>query len=82
VDKDGFIYARLGLTVMDTRDEIGGTLDALERTSLDFYASLRTIYRQRRADEIKNRPTTQKLTAPSVSMAAKDDEIETKPAIK
>lgn len=83
IDADGFIYGRLGLTVLDTRDEVGGTLDALERTSLDFYASLRTIYRQRRADEIKNRPATQKPTAPSVSMAAKpSDDIETKPAAR
>lgn len=81
IDEDTFIYVRQGLTVLDTRDEVGGSLDALERTSLDFYASLRTIYRQRRADEIRNRPTTQKPTAPSVSMAVKpDDAVETKPA--
>ncbi len=77
VDKDEWIYARLGLTVLDTRMEVGDTLDALERTSLDFYASLRTIYRQRRADEIRNRTPTQKPVAPSISMAAKpDSEIE------
>ena len=83
IDEDAFIYTRLALTVLDTRDEVGTSLDALERNSLDFYASLRTIYRQRRADEIKNRPTTQKPSAPSISMAAKPDEsVETKPAAR
>ncbi|WP_374631840.1 VacJ family lipoprotein [Ferrovibrio sp.] len=81
IDEDEWIYTRLGLTVIDSRTEVGDTLDALERTSLDFYASLRTIYRQRRADEIRNRTPTQKPVAPSISMAAKpDNEIEKKAA--
>ena len=30
------------------------TLDDLERTSLDFYTSLRSLYRQSRNNEIRN----------------------------
>lgn len=77
IHEDDWVWRRLGATVVDTRHELGDTLDAIERTSLDYYVSLRTIYRQRRADEIRNRPTTGKPVSPAVSMAARpSDEIE------
>lgn len=70
INEEEWIYVRLGATLLDTRTEIGDTLDKLEKTSLDYYATLRTVYRQRRADEIKNRPTQQKPVSPSISQAA------------
>lgn len=45
---------RAGLTVLDERARLIGTLDDLERGSIDFYATLRSLYRQRRAKEIAN----------------------------
>jgi phospholipid-binding lipoprotein MlaA len=44
--------ARLGMTVIDRRSAHLADLDELEKHSLDFYATLRSLYRQRRADLI------------------------------
>ncbi len=47
--------SRAGMTVVDTREGLLDPLDQLERGSLDPYATLRSIYRQRRQAEIENR---------------------------
>ncbi len=36
------------------RDTVGMILDDIERTSLDFYATIRSLYRQRRAAQIRH----------------------------
>lgn len=46
--------ARTAATVLDTREQLIPTLDEVNRTSLDPYATLRSAYRQRRAAEIRN----------------------------
>ena len=54
-------YARLGLTVLDTREGLLETLDSVKATSLDPYATLRSAYRQSRGQQIRNageRPST------------------------
>lgn len=81
IDEDDWIYARLALTGVSSRADLLDTLNSLEKTSLDYYVTLRTVYRQRRADEIKNRPPTTKGPAPTISQAADaGSEIERKPA--
>jgi phospholipid-binding lipoprotein MlaA len=47
------VYAQAGVEALDTRTNYLDTLDSLERTSLDFYSTLRSITRQHRNDEIK-----------------------------
>lgn len=48
--------------VLDLRARNIDTLEGLERTSVDFYASTRSLYRQYRANEIRNgRPDTSNL---------------------
>jgi phospholipid-binding lipoprotein MlaA len=47
-------YTRTGLTVADTREGLIEPLDALRAGSLDYYAALRSAYRQRRVVEIRN----------------------------
>jgi phospholipid-binding lipoprotein MlaA len=42
-------YARIGLTAISTREELLDLLDDLQKNSFDMYASLRSIYIQRRA---------------------------------
>ncbi len=42
------------LNGIDLRAHNIDTLDEIERTSIDYYATLRSLYRQRRADEIRN----------------------------
>ncbi len=39
---------------IDERERVIDALDEIERTSLDFYATFRSLYRQRRADEIRD----------------------------
>jgi phospholipid-binding lipoprotein MlaA len=51
-------YARFGLDYLDLRERNIETLDEIEKTSLDYYASVRSLYRQTRNNEIKNGATT------------------------
>jgi phospholipid-binding lipoprotein MlaA len=45
---------RTGLDVVDFRARNLETLDQIKKGSLDYYATVRSLYRQRRADEISN----------------------------
>ncbi len=56
--------AKVGVEGVDQRERHLEALDDLERASLDYYASLRTLYRQRRTEEIGNghRVTGEDLT--------------------
>ncbi len=47
-------WVRTGMTVLDAREGVLDTLDTLYATSLDPYATLRSAYRQRRNNEIRN----------------------------
>lgn len=53
-DNDWVPITRAVVTGVDARDQLWNVLDDLERTSVDFYAAIRSLYRQRRIDEIKN----------------------------
>lgn len=48
------IYARTGTDLVDSRARRLGQLEELKRTSLDFYAAVRSAYRQRRTIAIDN----------------------------
>jgi len=50
--------SRSGLTVLDTREALLAPLDTMMTVSLDPYATIRSIYRQRRAMAIGDRVTT------------------------
>lgn len=60
-------YARTGAEVLDARSRNIETFDQIERTSLDYYAVIRSLYRQHRAAEIKANtgPETPAPAAPS-----------------
>jgi phospholipid-binding lipoprotein MlaA len=47
-----FNLGRSGLNLVDERSQNLETLDQIERTSLDFYATMRSLYRQHRQAEI------------------------------
>jgi phospholipid-binding lipoprotein MlaA len=62
----GYIYdvsyintARAGLDAIDTRARNLEAIDELKKGSVDFYATVRSLYRQRRNDLIKNGETEQ-----------------------
>ncbi len=50
-------YVRAGLDAVDLRERNIETLDDIERTSVDYYASIRSLYRQTRNNEISNGKT-------------------------
>jgi len=57
-----FTYARAGLGILDLRARNVETLDQIERTSVDLYATQRSLYRQYRKSEIRNgEPDTEEL---------------------
>ncbi len=60
-------YSRTGTTGVDARAKHMKELDDLERTSLDYYAAIRSLYRQRRADEISNGRGSSNMPAPGMS---------------
>ncbi|MGE0153328.1 MAG: VacJ family lipoprotein [Reyranellaceae bacterium] len=47
-------WVRFGVDGVDSRSRSIEVLDDLERNSLDYYAAIRSAYRQRRAAEIRN----------------------------
>jgi phospholipid-binding lipoprotein MlaA len=47
-------YVRYGIDLLDLRARNIETLDEIEQTSLDYYASVRSLYRQSRNNEINN----------------------------
>ncbi|MGE0716308.1 MAG: VacJ family lipoprotein [Alphaproteobacteria bacterium] len=67
-DLDWITYLRTGLDALDRRANVLDSLDEIERTSLDFYAQIRTLYRQQRKEELRR-------AAERVS-AARTEEIE------
>ena len=50
----GLSLGRAGIDGVDTRSRYLKSLDEIEKTSLDYYATIRSLYRQKRADEIAN----------------------------
>ncbi len=59
--------AKTGLVAVDKREKYIDPLEEIERTSLDYYASMRSLYRQRRVDEIRNGKAARNLPAPGMT---------------
>lgn len=68
-------FARAGTQGIDTRSRNIETLADIERTSLDYYATIRSLYRQRRAAEIRH----ENSNVPNVSPVGGDDSTSTAP---
>jgi phospholipid-binding lipoprotein MlaA len=67
-----FSMSKLGMGVIDQRSRILGELEELERTSLDFYATVRSLYTQKRRDEIGNGAATEAVPIPEISFDRDD----------
>ncbi len=65
--REYIIFARSGVRAVDLRARNFDALEDLEKSSLDFYAAIRSLYRQRRADEISNGETSARMPAPGIS---------------
>lgn len=66
-DREWILYTRTGVDAVDRRSRNVKTLEELERTSLDFYAAVRSLYRQRRLDEIRNGESGDPVGIPSIT---------------
>ncbi len=61
-------YIRAGTTAVDYRSRTIQVLDDLEQNSLDYYAAVRSAYRQRRAAEIRDENYGSSKKAPGTAM--------------
>ena len=70
-------YVRYGLRAVDPRSRNIETFDEIERTSIDFYATVRSLYRQQRMDEIRNGEPAEMPLMPEITVEDADgvDEI-------
>ncbi len=55
------------VTAVDKREKYIDALNEVQRTSLDYYASLRSLYRQKRADDIRNGKKGPTMPAPGLA---------------
>jgi phospholipid-binding lipoprotein MlaA len=62
-DRDAVIWARSGTRAVDQRARNFDIIEDLEKSSLDFYATVRSLYRQRRKDEINDSKSSGNLPA-------------------
>ena len=53
-DRFGFSVARQAVRTIDSRSRNIESFDEIERGAIDFYATVRSLYRQYRASEIAN----------------------------
>jgi phospholipid-binding lipoprotein MlaA len=67
-----FSGTRFVAGALDQRSKILGELEELERTSLDFYATVRSLYIQKRRDEIRNGGTGEPVPIPEISFDRDD----------
>jgi len=70
-DREYITYTRTAVSGIDTRDQLWDVLEDLERSSIDYYAAIRSLYRQRRADEIRNGATPGEPPAPGFTGSVK-----------
>ncbi|MBM3564841.1 MAG: VacJ family lipoprotein [Alphaproteobacteria bacterium] len=65
--QDWITFAHTGTTALDSRTRHMKALDEVEQTSLDYYAAIRSLYRQRRQDEIRNGQGGSRMPAPGLT---------------
>lgn len=77
-DADYLNYIRYGLTALDQRSRVIDDLDTLRKTSLDYYAAIRSLYQQRRAQQIRtNAARSDRPSSDAAPSSAPSDDAET-----
>jgi phospholipid-binding lipoprotein MlaA len=56
-----YMMIKGGLSIMDKREATLDTVESIERTSIDFYATTRSLYRQNRNAQIKGDAANEEL---------------------
>jgi phospholipid-binding lipoprotein MlaA len=81
-NREWITYSRAIVDGIDLRSRNIETLDEIERTSIDFYAAVRSLYRQRRNDEIRNGEAKASISEPEISEHfEEDDSQELRPTV-
>ena len=65
-DRAAVVWARSGTRAVDERVRNFDVIEDLEKSSLDFYATVRSLYRQRRKDEINDGKSSGNKPAPGL----------------
>lgn len=71
-NNDWVTPTRTAVDAIDFRALHFDTIEDLEKSSLDFYATVRTLYRQRRNDEIRNGDIDPATSVPSIGRLEDD----------
>lgn len=71
---DKYLLARFGTRVVDEREPHIEDLDNLEATTIDFYAALRSLYRQYRDNAVRNGALPPPLPIPGISIERYHDD--------
>ena len=66
-DVEWLSVVRYGVRTIDSHSRTVETLDEIETTSIDFYATMRSLYRQHRNDLIRNGSPAPVIPIPSIS---------------
>lgn len=80
-DQDEWTYARTGVTAVHEFSKVRTELDELKRTSVDYYAAVRSLYRQRRAAEIANGELTNIPAIPDFDLGIDDFDPDSAPSV-
>lgn len=72
IDHDPAIYARTGVEGVDEYGGVMDELDQIKKTSIDFYAAVRSMYRQKRKAEIGNGVEVDLPPIPDLSVEGTD----------
>ena len=75
-DREYITYARSGVEAIDFYEGIMDELDDLRETSVDYYAAIRSLYRQRRASDIRNGGPSGTEGVPGLDYDLDDEEFE------
>lgn len=68
-----FSGSKFGANILDKRAQVLGQIEDLEKSSLDFYATIRSLYVQKRRNDIRNGAETDPLPIPELSFEPEDD---------
>jgi phospholipid-binding lipoprotein MlaA len=71
-DQEWIMPTHTALKIIDFRSLHYDTIEDLEKSSLDFYAAVRSLYRQRRTDKINNGKADPSKSIPSIGEFQED----------
>ena len=61
--------------IVDERSQVLGQIEELEKTSLDFYATIRSLYSQKRRDDIRNGAESDPLPIPEITFESDNEPV-------